>query len=499
MTLPGGLVIPAGLDPVMADLIGQVNRPDHQAWMGQVARIGGCAHPLHLRGVTRIRDASTGVVDYEFDSREAPGGVVFVRCGNRRASVCPSCARLYQGDVYYLVRAGLEGGKGIPESVAGHPRVFATLTAPAFGAVHSSRGEVNGKPRPCHPRRTPDCEHGRASACFARHEEDDPLVGTPLCGDCYDYRESVVWQASVGKLWQRFTTYLPRHVAALTGRTRAEVLADVRFSYVKIVEYQRRGMVHVHAVIRADGLTGSETLENTGAVSAPPEWVTARLLEEAVTRAAGAVRVRVNGGAAGSWVLGWGPELDVHDITDRIDGQSPGKVAAYVAKYASKSTEVTGWDATGRQDTPRAVHTGAMMRAAFGLAEVPELAGLKLGRWVKALSYRGHVSSKSRRYSTTLTALRQVRADHRMAAGRLRAGKDPGGEGLVTESSWELVGFGYSPGQALLAADVARDAEVNRAAAREAGAARPRVGGWASERRDAGVSKRGAREAHGVE
>jgi len=420
-----------------------------------------------LRGVTRIRDAATGVVDYEFDSREAPGGIVFVRCRNRRASVCPSCARLYQGDVYHLVRAGLEGGKGIPETVATHPRVFATLTAPGFGAVHSSRGEVNGKPRPCHPRRTAECEHGRVTACFARHEEDDPLVGTPLCGECYDYAGAVVWQACVGKLWQRFTTYLPRQLASLTGRTRAEVLADVRFSYVKIVEYQRRGMVHIHAVIRVDGITGNQTSENTVSVDAPPEWVTARLLEDAVIGTAGATRVTVNGGAAGSWVLRWGAELDVHDITDRADEQSPGKVAAYVAKYASKSTEVTGWDPTGREDTPRAVHAGAMMRAAFGLAEVPELAGLKLGQWVKALSYRGHVSSKSRRYSTTLTALRQVRADHRMVAGRVRAGKDPAGVGLVTESSWELVGFGYSPGQGLLAADVARDLEVNRKAARE--------------------------------
>jgi hypothetical protein len=496
--LPGGLVIPPGVDPVIADLIGQVNSPDHTAWMGQVARIGGCANPLHLCGFTRVRDSTTGRVDYEFDSREAPGGVVLVRCRNRREAICPSCARLYQGDVYHLVRAGLDGGKGIPETVAAHPRVFATLTAPSFGAVHSARTQKDGTAGLCRPRRTPGCVHGRATACFARHTDDDPLVGSPLCEECYDYRAAVIWQASVGKLWQRFTTYLPRHLAAVAGRSRADVRSQVRVSYVKIAEYQRRGLVHIHAVIRADGIPpddrDGDQEDGAARVIAPADWVTAGLLEKAVAASAGAVRVRVDGGPAGAWTLGWGAELDVHDIIGRSSGQSPGRVAAYVAKYASKSTEVTGWDFTGRENTPRAAHTGAMVRAAFALAEVPELAELKLGRWVKALAYRGHVSSKSRKYSTTLGALRQARAQHRIGAGQTLT---QDGVNLVVESAWELVGHGYTPGQALLAADIARDIRLNRAAAREAGDARPRVGGRELLRRGDDVSERGVRGAPG--
>jgi hypothetical protein len=495
--LPGGLVIPAGLDPVLADLIAQVNEPDHWAWMGQVSRVGGCAHPLHLKGATRIRDAATGRVDYEFDSRSAPGGVVLVRCRNRRAAVCPSCARLYQGDVYHLVRAGLDGGKGIPESVAGHPRVFATLTAPSFGAVHSLRSDAAGTRLPCHPRRTPVCEHNRRTGCFARHKDDDPLLGTPLCGECYDYRGAVIWQASVGKLWQRFTTYLPRYLAAVSGRRRGDVLREVRMSYVKIVEYQRRGVVHIHAVIRADAVPSEDTPTDENGVSLvlpPPAWVSADLMEHAVRAAAAAVTVTVDGGSAGGWSFGWGTELDVHDITGQLGEQSSGKVAAYVAKYATKSTEVTGWDSTGRENTPRAVHAAAMARAAFALAEVPELAELRLGRWVKELAYRGHVSSKSRRYSTTLGKLRLVRSQYRTTAGRIRAGKPASPDGLLVESSWKLVGHGYSPGQALLAADVARDAGLNRAAAREAGAARAWVAvGGQAEGEAAGARKRGAR------
>jgi hypothetical protein len=45
-----------------------------------------------------------------------------------------------------LVYAGLAGGrKRVPASVAEHPQVFATLTAPSFGPVHTRRDDA----RPC--------------------------------------------------------------------------------------------------------------------------------------------------------------------------------------------------------------------------------------------------------------------------------------------------------------------------------------------------------------
>jgi replication initiator protein RepSA len=475
----------------MADLIGVVNRPDHAEWMRQVERIGGCAHPVHLKGFTRERDTVTGEVVREFTTRDLPGGVMLVRCGNRRASRCPSCAYIYQGDVYQLVRAGMDGGKGVPESVSSHPRVFATLTAPSFGPVHTHHS-TTGSPqvKPCHPRRTVECDHARATSCFARHGDDDPVVGTPLCADCYDYTGAVIWQASVGKLWERFCIYLRRHLAKVSGRTPAQVRAEVRLSYVKIVEYQRRGLVHIHAVIRADGIPPQTTEDDSDApptVVAPPAWVTAGLLSDAVASAVRAVRVHVDGGDVGYWSFGWGTELDVHDITTRPGEDQAGKVAAYVAKYATKGTEVTGWESWHGAKDARGQHAEMMVATAFALCEVPELAALKLGRWGRELAYRGHVSSKSRRYSTTLTNLRQARADYQAVRARSApsgsgAAADPQGFGRLSvgtepnevdrESFWELAGFGYSVGEALLAADVARDVETNRAAAREAGGAR---------------------------
>ena len=104
-------------------------------------------------------------------------------CGNRRETVCPACSQVYKRDARQLVRAGLTGGKGIPETVAAHPCVFATLTAPSFGPVHARR--KRGKTvLPCRPRRDAQarrCPHGRDISCPHRHADDDPRLGRPMC------------------------------------------------------------------------------------------------------------------------------------------------------------------------------------------------------------------------------------------------------------------------------------------------------------------------------
>jgi hypothetical protein len=83
----------------------------------------------------------------------------------------PRLRRDLPRDAFQLIRAGLAGGKGIPESVAAHPVVFATFTAPSFGPVHSrpvrshtcaGNDNCRCKPEPCHPRRDAGtCPHGR--------------------------------------------------------------------------------------------------------------------------------------------------------------------------------------------------------------------------------------------------------------------------------------------------------------------------------------------------
>ena len=90
-------------------------------------------------------------------------------------------------DPRLLIRAGLTGGKGIPATVAEHPCVFVTLTAPSFGPVHAYR-EKDGRVLTCRPRRKGKvCPHGIDLSCGEKHSRDDKRLGEPLCPDCYDY------------------------------------------------------------------------------------------------------------------------------------------------------------------------------------------------------------------------------------------------------------------------------------------------------------------------
>ena len=119
------------------ELLDRASRDDYHQWLSGTLAAGGCIRPIRLRGIVRDIDPDTGEILDVFDTRNAPDQVIYLPCGDRRASVCPPCAETYRADTYQLIRAGLAGGKGVPESVAIHPCVFATFTAPSFGPVHT--------------------------------------------------------------------------------------------------------------------------------------------------------------------------------------------------------------------------------------------------------------------------------------------------------------------------------------------------------------------------
>ena len=109
------------------DLVHERSGEDLVAIADRVERTGGCARPIRLK--------SNGP---DSPSKGEPDGVLLVACKSRRETCCPPCANTYRGDARQIVRAGIEGGKGVPESVSSHSAVFLTLTAPSFGAVHRS-------------------------------------------------------------------------------------------------------------------------------------------------------------------------------------------------------------------------------------------------------------------------------------------------------------------------------------------------------------------------
>jgi Replication initiator protein, pSAM2 len=164
------------------------NEPDYFGWLDHIASAAGCSHPIRLAGrITTIHE-TTGVSVSATSTEYMPDGVIYKNCGNRRASVCPSCSTTYRRDAYQLIRTDLTGGKGIPASVAGHPAVFATFTAPGFGPVHTRRTSKTGQPIPCRPCRDQDrCPHGIDLRCDRLHAADEKTLGTPLCLNCYDH------------------------------------------------------------------------------------------------------------------------------------------------------------------------------------------------------------------------------------------------------------------------------------------------------------------------
>jgi hypothetical protein len=147
--------------------------PDQAPRTPRPRHVGGCSQPVLLRGRTDHIDGSTGELLHRYTTAHEPGGVLPIACKTRRATRCLPCATTYQADTYQLIRAGLAGGKGVPASVADHPAVFLTLTAPAFGVVHARR-ERNGRLLACRPRRKVNmCEHGRPMNCPRRHDRND--------------------------------------------------------------------------------------------------------------------------------------------------------------------------------------------------------------------------------------------------------------------------------------------------------------------------------------
>jgi hypothetical protein len=456
--------------------------PGYERWAEQVAATGYCAHPVRLRGRVEHADPASGEVRTVYDTDREPDATLLKACGNRRVSVCPSCSATYQADSFQLLAAGLRGGKGVPETVAGHPRLFVTFTAPSFGPVHTRRAQ-GLLVYPCHPyRQGAKCPHGRRVGCWERHDADDPRLGEPLCPRCYQAGAQVLWNALAGRLWSRTTIYVYRALAQLAGLPEAELRALVRISFAKVAEYQRRGAVHFHAIIRLDAATDCGC---PACVAPPPAGFTADLLERAVRRAAATVTVpclRIDEDQGATLVARWGEQLDVRHITEAGDeGElSAEQVAGYVAKYATKATEALDVTLDHRLseaeldhlDVP--AHVAELVRACFELGTRPGLAPLRLRNWAHMLGFGGHFSTKSRRYSTTLGALRRARVTYAMRRRRGNTvpldawGRPEDDQAVIVVASWRYLGCGYqSTGEAWLAASAAARAREARRIAKE--------------------------------
>jgi hypothetical protein len=332
---------------------------------------------------------------------------------------------------------------------------------------------------------------------MARHADTDAIVGAPLCHECHDTDSAIIWQWFAPELWRRTTIALRRALADRLGVKEKDLrhLATVQFA--KVAEYQARGLVHFHALIRLDGSEGPGS----------PAPIDGHDLAQLVEAAAGTVTFNappIDADDNTERILKWGKQLDVRVVrdghrTDDPDGVlTPGQVAGYLAKYATKDANSIRSAETQRPHLAAMgsrCHRLAMRAIAHygineasnrlpGQAETPTKSDVNpyslLGKWAHMLGFRGHFSTKSRRYSITLGRLRRARARYaelRAAAehneearavlldlDELEAWVLADEETTLVVGSWKFEGTGWtSPGdEALALAAAARAREYDQ-------------------------------------
>jgi hypothetical protein len=206
--------------------------------------------------------------------------------------------------------------------------------------------------------------------------------------------------------------HLMRRLAANLGLTETETRKRVRVQFAKVAEFQRRGIIHFHALIRLDGPpTDSHTYP------APAVEVASQTLADLVTAAArlvwcdappvdGKDRVRR---------LRFGAQLDARPVAGAADRHGhggelhPGTVAAYIAKYATKAAADLPTQPHRRNAhllRLQATLRKLARRATLGDLSRDDLSYRGWGRWVDMLGFRAHFASKSGCYSVTLGRLR---------------------------------------------------------------------------------------------
>jgi replication initiator protein RepSA len=92
-------------------------------------------------------------------------------------------------------------------------------------------------------------DDGRPCRCGQHHDVDDHELGAAIEAT-YDYEGAVLWS------WHGPGAVEPLHGRAGPGARRPAGLSErewrqrVRVAYAKVVEFQARGLVHFHAIVR---------------------------------------------------------------------------------------------------------------------------------------------------------------------------------------------------------------------------------------------------------
>jgi hypothetical protein len=300
----------------------------------------------------------------------------------------------------------------------------------------------------------------------------------------------VVWNNQAGELWRRTKQAIERrlgHIARLRGLPLVRIdcgngnyrtVPPVRVAHGKAAEYQARGAVHFHALLRLDGYDPADP----DRLLPPPPGITVADLGDATRWAARAISYRTppHPASPDGWLITWGTEIDVRIITMSGTGSVTDlAVASYLAKYSTKGTEPAG-HASARITAetidlyadPGGTHPERLVDACWSIGAHPGYISLR--RWAHMLGFGGHFLTKARRYSICFRDLRQARIRYRRGQdtgpehGPIRTADHADEETILIIGTFTYAGTGWkTTGDALLANTAADQARKRRQAGRD--------------------------------
>ena len=349
------------IDPDVQSLFAQIealsSTTDKIRFLNAEIRKLPCERPLAIHG--KVISAETGEL-FGTETLE-------MACNSAFWSVCRSCSVRHGQSAWLIGKSGISGLDS--ESFDAPVPIdqyfgFLTLTAPSFGRVHTK---------------------GRCS-CGKHHSEHADVLHLPLNYDDYDIDGAATFNLVATRLLNRTKTKLRRR------------FPHANIEYFGAVEPQKRGLMHVHLLIR----------------SAYP------LNPAQVRDCVSSVKIFSKPNRKGGSIC-WGSQTDFSPV------ESNDAASERVFKYAMKSLRYTLKDHANTMDGES--HDGwqvskrakkfylELEKRASEIRESGNLAGVKT-RFVNSSAggfagYTGHRMQKSRGWSAlTFLSLRRARAKY---------------------------------------------------------------------------------------
>ena len=343
----------------------------------------GCEHPITLL-MTGV-DTRTGEVIERTYKKD---------CRSRFMDKCAHCAEVFRGDAFRVFRSGLSDALG-----AEYATTFLTLTAPGadvFGLIHQ-RTEIEIAKKKTKKKRGRGQGKKKARTkvlpckCGETHAEDSEILGTPLDPETYRYDLAADFNGKCSRL------------LAVTMQKLSRILGHP-VERIRVAEYQARGLVHFHILVR-------------GIV---PEWAFHLAVLGGTNPRTGR---RISKSSSGGW--SWGPQCDIKHI---LPGGEVG-IGYYLVKLVGYAVKNTDSGASSTADHRRRMQSAALRTCTCkagpdcqcGSMKIPDAPGnyqckqserlcqRHLRAW-RGWGYRGNVLAVSRSWGITFTQVRALRS-----------------------------------------------------------------------------------------